>query len=104
MLRDTNASYMKYGEAIKKRRMARGVSLRKFAVECGITPTTLSALENDKYSPSRETLNKIAASLSVAPVMLILDAITLEDIPEGRREDYLKLEQSLKAFVSENEQ
>lgn len=92
---------MKYGEAIRKRRLSSGVSLRKFAAQCGITPTTLSALENDKYSPSRETLNKIAEQLSVAPVILTLDAITIDDIPEEKRKDYLKLEKKLKAFVQE---
>lgn len=94
-------SYMKYGEAIKKRRNASGVSLRKFAAMCGITPTTLSALENDKYTPSRETLKKIAEQLGVAPVILTLDAITVDDIPAEKREEYMALEKLLKAFVSD---
>lgn len=93
-------SNMKYGEAIRKRRTAIGVSLRKFAVQCGITPTTLSALENDKYLPSRETLTRIAEQLGVAPVILILDAITLEDIPEEKRKDYMTLEKPLKEFIN----
>lgn len=81
--------------------MAKGVSLRKFSVACGITPTTLSALENDKYQPSRETIEKIARELEVAPVMLLLDAVTIEDIPEEKRKDYRSLEKKLKAFVED---
>ncbi|MBP9992621.1 MAG: helix-turn-helix transcriptional regulator [Bacteroidales bacterium] len=92
---------MKYGEAIRRRRTANGVSLRKFAVECGITPNTLSALENDKYSPSRETLKRIAEKLEVAPVILTLEAITTDDIPVGKRKDFKRLQPLLKDFVSD---
>lgn len=90
---------MKYGEVIRKRRMSKGITLRKFAAKCGITPTTLSALENDKYPPSKETLSKIAEQLATVPVFLTLEAITADDVPESMRKEYLALEKKIKAFV-----
>lgn len=89
---------MDYGKIIKERRIAKGISLRQFSAACGITPTTLSAVETGKYPPSRETMVKIAKKLDTAPVVLMLDAITQEDIPEANRDELKIMVKKLKAL------
>jgi len=92
---------MKYGNSIRTRRMKKEISLRRFASKCGITPTTLSALENDKYAPSKETLAKIAEQLDTTSAILTLESITVEDVPESKRQAFLLLEVKLKQFLAQ---
>lgn len=53
-----------FGTFIKEKRKQRGVSLRKFAEQVGISPVYLSNLENDRMSaPKDEVVSNIARLL-----------------------------------------
>ena len=53
------------GMRIKSRRTARGLSQRGLAKLSGITHNTISRLENGHRVPDLETLEKLAAAMSV---------------------------------------
>lgn len=44
---------------IRQLRMQQGITLRKFAVKCDITPTYLSKIEQGLMMPSEQVFNKI---------------------------------------------
>ena len=74
---------MPLGPEIRRRRMARGVSLREFARRIGVSAPFLSDLEAGRRYPGPEVLARIAAELE-AP----LDELEAEDNrlqPEVRR-------------------
>ncbi|MBI2092354.1 MAG: helix-turn-helix transcriptional regulator [Deltaproteobacteria bacterium] len=54
------------GGTIKEARMAKGISLRKFADEIGVSPPHVSDIENDNRKPSDELLGKIAKNLDLS--------------------------------------
>ena len=58
------------GGRIREIREARGLTLDALAVKCGIAKPNLSRLENDKVTPTFETLRTIAAALDTHPVLI----------------------------------
>jgi transcriptional regulator with XRE-family HTH domain len=54
------------GERIRALRTERGMSVRQFATEVGVSPATISQVERDITDPSLETLRRIARALDVA--------------------------------------
>ena len=54
------------GERIRALRTERGLSVRQFAAEVGVSPATISQVERDISDPSLETLRQIARALGVA--------------------------------------
>ncbi len=59
------------GARIREIRQARGLTLDVLAARCGIAKPNLSRLENDKVTPTFETLNTIAGALDTHPVLLV---------------------------------
>src|SRR5207248_8455082 len=59
------------GSRIRQIREWRGLTLEALAAKCGIAKPNLSRLENDKVTPTFETLKAVAAALDTHPVMLI---------------------------------
>jgi transcriptional regulator with XRE-family HTH domain len=59
------------GGRIREIREARGLTLDALAVKCGIAKPNLSRLENDKVTPTFETLKTVAAALDTDPVLLV---------------------------------
>src|SRR5713101_126762 len=59
------------GKRIREIRQARGLTLEALAAKCGIAKPNLSRLENDKVTPTFETLRTIAAALDTHPVLLV---------------------------------
>jgi len=59
------------GGRIREIREARGLTLDALAVKCGIAKPNLSRLENDKVTPTFETLSTVAAALDVHPALLV---------------------------------
>src|SRR5260370_996925 len=59
------------GGRIREIRQARGLTLDVLAAKCGIAKPNLSRLENDKVTPTFETLKTVAAALDTHPVMLV---------------------------------
>jgi transcriptional regulator with XRE-family HTH domain len=61
------------GGRIRGIREARGLTLDALAVKCGIAKPNLSRLENDKVTPTFETLSTVAAALDTHPALLVSD-------------------------------
>jgi transcriptional regulator with XRE-family HTH domain len=59
------------GGRIREIREARGLTLDALAVKCDIAKPNLSRLENDKVTPTFETLKTIAAALDTHPALLV---------------------------------
>jgi AcrR family transcriptional regulator len=64
------------GEAVRQLRAARGVSLRRLAKRVGVSPATISAIENGKAGISIQRLHQIAMALGVTAAALIEDPTT----------------------------
>jgi transcriptional regulator with XRE-family HTH domain len=52
---------MKFGDQVRKLRTEQGLSLRKFAYNVGISPTYLSKIERNDFSPPSEMIIKLIA-------------------------------------------
>src|SRR5262245_28802413 len=59
------------GSRIREIRQGRGLTLDALAARCGIAKPNLSRLENDKVTPTFETLRSIAAALRTHPLLLV---------------------------------
>jgi DNA-binding XRE family transcriptional regulator len=59
------------GGRIREIREARGLTLDALAGKCGIAKSNLSRLENDKVTPTFETLKTVAAALDTHPALLV---------------------------------
>lgn len=62
------------GAAIRRARRAAGLSLRTLAGQLGVSPATMSALENDLTPVTVQRLISIAAALGVDPADIVADA------------------------------
>lgn len=56
---------MSLGETIRNVRKSKGFSIMKIKELTGLSKSTISDLENDKSSPTADTLQKIATALGV---------------------------------------
>ena len=59
------------GEAVRQLRAARGVSVRGLAARVGVSPATISAIENGKTGISVQRLHQIATALAVPAASLV---------------------------------
>jgi len=81
---------MKLGKGVKKRRLAKGITLRELAELTKLSVSYLSQLERNSVSPSLKSLAKIAQALNIPIVSLFLQ----QNEPSGkvvRREKRIKI-------------
>lgn len=73
-----------FGQWLRKKRLAKGYSLRKFAEEVGVSPTYLSHVEQGEADPpTAERVTKMAILLDEnADEMIALAGRVPEDLPE----------------------
>lgn len=90
---------MDIGSVIKDLRGKRGMNQKTFAEKCGLSANALCALENNKSFPTKDTIEKICAALSIPVSYLLFCSITDEDVPEERREAFNILRKPLKAVL-----
>ena len=64
------------GEAVRQLRAARSVSVRGLAARIGVSPATISAIENGKTGISVQRLHQIATALAVPAAALVEDPAT----------------------------
>jgi AcrR family transcriptional regulator/DNA-binding XRE family transcriptional regulator len=64
------------GEAVRRLRVARSVSIRRLAERVRVSPATISAIENGKTGISVQRLRQIAVALGVPAASLIEDPTT----------------------------
>lgn len=72
--------YLSIGENLKLIRKQKKQSQTLFAKSLGISRTYLSDLENDRKSPSIETVTKIAEKLNISTLYLLEGKKTFEDL------------------------
>lgn len=73
-----------FGETVRAKRVAKGITLRDFARLLGVSPTYVSQIEQDKFSPPTEDrIVKMAQILHEDPdELLALAGRVAEDLPE----------------------
>lgn len=82
---DNNTEYksidysLSIGSNIRNIRKSKGYSIMKIKEITGLSKSTISELENDKTSPTTETLNKLAKALDV-PVSSFFNKTTTKNI------------------------
>ena len=74
---------MKLGTTIQRLRKEKKISQGEFADKIGISPTSLSQIENNKTTPKPSTLDRICSELSIPSHVLHLLSLTIDDVPEG---------------------
>lgn len=92
---------MDLGSTIKSIRKRRGKTQVEFASQCGITQAYLSKIEGNQKDPNLSLINRISEALQVPVPLLFFLSMTEDDIPEHKRQYFLGLAPSIKAFINE---
>jgi transcriptional regulator with XRE-family HTH domain len=92
---------MNLGNTIQDIRKHKGYTQGKFALECGITQTYLSQIENNQKEPNLSVLKTIADKLLVPLPILFFLSITEEDVQPGKREIFKAIEPAVKKIIDE---
>ena len=96
---------MSLGQRIKKRRQMLKITQQELAQGLGMTPQHISAIEQDKWSPSLAILPKLAESLGVSTDYLLSgkEGIITDIIPAIKADKTLtlKVKRALIALVEE---
>ncbi len=92
---------MNLGNTIKDIRKYRGHTQGDFAMECDITQTYLSQIENNQKEPNLSVLKKIAEKLIVPLPILFFLSITEEDVQPEKREMFNTINPTVKDIINE---
>ena len=92
---------MNLGNAIMMLRKEKKMSRVKLAERSNISITALYNIENNLSFPSKETIDRLCASLEIPVSYLMFYSITEEDVPEGKRESFRFLQEPMKKFLME---
>jgi len=77
---------MKLGATIKKLRKERAINQTNFAEQCGISQTYLSQIEKDERNPTISVLDRICDVLKIPSAVLLFMSLSIDSVPEDRRE------------------
>jgi transcriptional regulator with XRE-family HTH domain len=72
------------GATVRRWRLARGRTLAAVAARSGLTVGYLSQVENDKASPSLDTLAQLAEALEVEPAWFLMPAAPTPTVVRGK--------------------
>lgn len=78
---------MSIGENIKKTRKKLGLTQKSLAEKANISRSYLADVENNRYNPSIDVLNKIANALELTAQQLLKDDIDEKDDIDKLEED-----------------
>ena len=92
---------MNLGNAIMSLRKEQKISRVKLAERSDLSITALYNIENNLSFPSKETIDRLCASLEIPVSYLMFYSITEEDIPEEKRESFRFLQEHMKKFLME---
>ncbi len=92
---------MKIGEVIKTIRKYRKINQADLALQCEISTTFLSEIENDLKRPSKNTMHKICKVLEVPESLIYVMSTDVTDVPEGKRDKFNLFFPSLKKMFME---
>lgn len=79
---------MGIGEIIKKIRKERNIKQKDFALECGISQTYLSQIENDERNPTLAILEKVSKVLEIPYPVLSFLTLSEDSISKEKKEVY----------------
>lgn len=92
---------MKIGATIKKLRKEKKITQIDFAERCGISQTYLSQLENDERNPTVDVLERISNVLEIPYPVLSFLSITIDSVPEEKKEVYKRMEKVMFGLVED---
>lgn len=78
------------GENIRKIRQDRGMKQDEFAKKADISRSYLGDLENNRKSPSLDTLQKLANNMDISLSYLLTGKKTIRDFNKDEQESYVK--------------
>jgi len=90
---------MEIGTAIKTLRKSKGMTQKDLAQRCGLSANALCTLERNGSFPTKDTIEKICAALSIPVSYLLFFSITEDDVPEEKRVAFKALEGPMKAAL-----
>lgn len=82
-------------------RKEKKMSRVKLAERSNLSITALYNIENNLSFPSKETIDRLCASLEIPVSYLMFYSITEEDVPEEKRESFRFLQEPMKKFLME---
>lgn len=94
---------MDIGKTIKKLRTEKGWTQKLFAEKCGVTDIMVVYWEGGRSAPTPRRLAAVAKAFGMSVTAFMLQAVTDEDVPEGKRELYKALVAPLQKMLREEE-
>jgi|SRR5690349_2235573 len=92
---------MNYGTIIKKLRVDKMKQTQaSFANSLGITQTYLSQIENNNKSPSSDLMNNISEYVKIPLAVIYWLSLTINDVPEHKREYFLNLKPTADSLIN----
>jgi len=92
---------MNVGVTIKSLRKEKGIRQVDFAKECEISQTYLSQIENDERNPTLDVLERISKALEIPYPVLSFLSLTIDNVPEEKREVYKRMEKVMHGLVKD---
>ncbi len=93
---------MSFSEKLKRFRQKMDLNQKQFAQALGIPYQMISRYENDKASPSIDTVQKIADSLNISISELLGEKTPEIHEPDVSQEEFMKLQSELIEVLQEN--
>jgi DNA polymerase V len=84
---------LKFGQALKEARLVKGMSQEELALESELDRTYVSMLERDVKNPTLGTISKLAKSLGITPLQLVMRSQQLSGgdfISKSTKRNFLK--------------
>ena len=79
---------MNLGLGIKQIRKSKGISQGELAEKIGLSPASMSMIENGVKRPTSKNLKKICDVLGVPEALIYLYTLEDSDIPKSKKEIY----------------
>lgn len=90
---------MDLGNAIKAIRKEKKVSRKELAERSKLSITALYNIENNLSFPSKDTIDRLCASLGIPVSFLMFYSLTEDDVPEEKRAFFKTAVGPVKAFL-----
>jgi XRE family transcriptional regulator, regulator of sulfur utilization len=92
---------MDIGKAIKTTRQKRGIKQKDFAIQCDITASYLSQIENNLKDPNLSTLRTISTELGLPLPILFFLSIDENDVKSEKQAAFNFINAPIKSMISE---
>jgi len=79
---------MNIGTAIRSIRKELNIPQKQLAVDCGISQTFLSGIENGARRPSPKTMQRICTVMDIPEMLVYIMAMHEKDVPTSKRHVY----------------